>query len=138
MLQRLLRHFLGVFAVAAHEPTVVEDLGAEMFHKAVERLWFSSHQLPREFYFGFTFQGSGTASDCSGPHLELRPVRAPEHGPRFRYPALPRACCESSRILRRGNPDSYLGYHSRTRTSIPLPAKALANTVKAQAPHTRR
>jgi hypothetical protein len=55
--QRLLRHFLGVFAVAAHEPTIVEDLGAEVLHKTVERLWFSGHQSPREFNFSFAFQG---------------------------------------------------------------------------------
>jgi hypothetical protein len=55
--QRLLCYFLGVFALAAHEPTIVEDLGVEVFHKTIERLWFSSHQLPRERNFGFTFQG---------------------------------------------------------------------------------
>jgi hypothetical protein len=35
----------------------VEDLGAEVFHKAVKRLWFSGNQFPREFNFGFPFQG---------------------------------------------------------------------------------
>jgi hypothetical protein len=55
--QRLLRHLLGVLAVAAHQPAIVENLRAEVFHKAVERLWFSSNQFPREFDFGITFQG---------------------------------------------------------------------------------
>jgi hypothetical protein len=56
--QCLLRHFLGVFAVSAHKPTIVEDLGPKVFHKAVERLRFSSHQLPRELNFDFPFQVS--------------------------------------------------------------------------------
>ena len=54
--QSLLRHFLGVFAVAAHQPTIMKNLGAEVFHKAVKRSWFSGHQCPREFNFGFSVQ----------------------------------------------------------------------------------
>ena len=38
--QSLLRHFLGVFAVAAHQPTIVKNRGAEVFHKAVKPFWF--------------------------------------------------------------------------------------------------
>jgi len=55
--QRLLRHLFGVLAVAAHQPAIVEDLRAEVLHKAIERLRFSSNQLPRELDFGVTFQG---------------------------------------------------------------------------------
>jgi hypothetical protein len=55
--QCLLRYFLGVLAVAAHQPAIVEDLRAEVFHKAIEGLWFSSNQLPREFDFSVAFQG---------------------------------------------------------------------------------
>jgi len=64
--QCLLRHFLSVFAVPAHQPTIVEDLGPEVFHKAIERFWSSSNQLPREFNFVVTFQGP-VRSDCSEP-----------------------------------------------------------------------
>lgn len=55
--QRLLRHFLGVFALSAHQPTIVENLGPEVFHKAIEPLRFSSDQLSRKFYFRVAFQG---------------------------------------------------------------------------------
>src|ERR1019366_9097017 len=72
--QCLLRHFLSVLAVPAHQPTIVKDLCPEVFHKAIERFWFSSHQLPREFNFVVTFQ-SPVRSDCSEPYLELRPCQ---------------------------------------------------------------
>src|ERR1039457_1341426 len=55
--QSLLRHFLGVLPMAAHQPAIVEDLRAEVFHKAIERSRFFSDQLPREFSFGVSFQG---------------------------------------------------------------------------------
>jgi hypothetical protein len=54
--QGFLGHFLGVFAVATHQPAIVENLGPEVFHKAVKRLWLSNNQFPREFNFGFSFQ----------------------------------------------------------------------------------
>jgi hypothetical protein len=50
-------HFLGVFPLAAHQPAIVKNLRAEVFHKAVERLRLSSDQLPSEFNFGVAFQG---------------------------------------------------------------------------------
>lgn len=53
-----LRHFLGVLAVPAHEPTVVEHLGPEVFHKAVECAWICNNQLSREFNFSIAVQRS--------------------------------------------------------------------------------
>jgi hypothetical protein len=44
--QCLLRHFLRVFTLPAHQPAIVENLGAEMSYKAVKGLRFAGDQLP--------------------------------------------------------------------------------------------
>ena len=67
--QSLLRHFLGVFALAAHQPAIMKNLGAEVFHKAVKRLWFSGNQFPRQFNFEFPFQGQAPLLIVAGPAL---------------------------------------------------------------------
>src|ERR1039457_5418452 len=68
--QCLLRHFLRVLAIPAHQPTVMENLCPEVFHKAIERFWPSSNQLARQFNFGVSFQGP-VPFDWSGPYREL-------------------------------------------------------------------
>ena len=56
--QRLLGHLLGVLRAAAHQPTVMEDLGSEVLDEAVERFCIACYQSPRELNFDFPFQGS--------------------------------------------------------------------------------
>ena len=63
--QCLLCHFLGVFPLPAHQPTVVEDPGAEIVDKTVEGLRFSGNQSSRKFDFVLSLQRRLPAFDCS-------------------------------------------------------------------------
>jgi hypothetical protein len=93
--QSLLRHFLGVFAVAAHQPAVVKNLGAEMFHKAIKCFWFSSNQSSGEFNFRLSVQGRVpllivAGSECRGRVL-LPKMQALEKGGARRHLGPPSA-----------------------------------------------
>jgi len=56
--QRVLRHVFRIVALAAHQPTVMEDLGSEVLDEAIERFCIARYQSPRELNFDFPFQGS--------------------------------------------------------------------------------
>ena len=50
--ERLLRHFFGVFTLAAHEEAVLKHLGLERLDKTVEGFGLSGQERPREVCFG--------------------------------------------------------------------------------------
>ena len=54
--QRLLRYFFGVFGMAAHQPAIVKQLGAEVVDESFERVRRSRRQSARQTGFGFKVQ----------------------------------------------------------------------------------
>lgn len=54
--QCLLRHFFGIFSLAAHQPAVVKDLRTEVVDETVESIRFAGDQPPGKFNFFFALQ----------------------------------------------------------------------------------
>ena len=75
--QCVLRHVFRILALAAHQPAVMENLGPEVLHEAVERVRVSRHESSCEIDFRFPFQWSVPLPIVTG--FPTKPARVRQH-----------------------------------------------------------